>query len=303
MSDTIALIASMSLFALLYASQTKKTKENFAGLHVPMTTKVQREVYLPCRDNMPSINYSVEKNYQASLPPRFCSDPGLFRSRIRCTGIDAETLPFDPDHPLEHRRVVDQIRNNCPAVPLCGSKGTPAPSNCVRNSCGGDQAVAEPFCDDRSMYNALPVCDMRTVQAVAYDQLDTNVKNRILAEDNQLCSADNPIIYDRLIYANARSRLKFGSDYIRGDLPIVPVLPDSNPESLSWFRPACNPRTDLNFGALNVLGGQDNGTQHELLALMQQCSAGTLGAFSGQAVQARTVSCDKNSDIQVLSFP
>ncbi len=37
-----------------------------------------------------------------------------------------------------------------------------------------------------------------------------------------------PVVYDRIMYANRRSRLLEGSDFIRGDLPIFP-------QNLGWF--------------------------------------------------------------------
>ena len=57
-----------------------------------------------------------------------------------------------------------------------------------------------------------------------------------------------PIIYDRYVYANQRSRNYSQGDPIRGDLPIVP-------ECNSWFRPIANPQTDLRDGAVQSMIG------------------------------------------------
>ncbi len=47
-----------------------------------------------------------------------------------------------------------------------------------------------------------------------------------------------PVVYDRIMYANRRSRLLEGSDFIRGDLPIFP-------QNLGWFSPSVQPHIDL----------------------------------------------------------
>ncbi len=41
-----------------------------------------------------------------------------------------------------------------------------------------------------------------------------------------------PVVYDRIMYANRRSRLLEGSDFIRGDLPIFPQNLDGFPPSV-----------------------------------------------------------------------
>jgi hypothetical protein len=83
-----------------------------------------------------------------------------------------------------------------------------------------------------------------------------------------------PIIYDRFIYANQRSRLKLDSDYIRGDIPITPM-------ATGWFRPSATPHLDLNSGAMGVLGGLDNQTNQQMLALRSASSSGGVDTGSG----------------------
>ncbi len=46
-----------------------------------------------------------------------------------------------------------------------------------------------------------------------------------------------PVVYDRIMYANRRSRLLEGSDFIRGDLPIFP-------QNLDGFPPSVQPHID-----------------------------------------------------------
>lgn len=98
------------------------------------------------------------------------------------------------------------------------------------------------------------------------------------------------INYDRLIFANQRSRLYGRGDPIRGDLPIQPVISD-------WFRPSVVPNIDLRQGAMNIMGGSDNSTANELRALQAQ--------FSGKATLAqKNISLDGDqADIVVTAFP
>ncbi|ABF82137.1 hypothetical protein MIV107R [Invertebrate iridescent virus 3] len=88
--------------------------------------------------------------------------------------------------------------------------------------------------------------------------------------------ASQPIVYDRFIYANKKSRLRQHGDPIRGDLPIIPHNSD-------WFRPSVTPHLDLKEGALQAIGGFDNGTNNQLSALMNASAGNALQTFGGAA--------------------
>lgn len=94
-----------------------------------------------------------------------------------------------------------------------------------------------------------------------------------------IASVQQPVMYDRYIYANQKSRLRESGDPIRGDLPIVPG-------NLGWFTPSVTPNIDLRDGAMAVLGGEDNSTARSTLALVQAASGGTTGAYAGVPVMA-----------------
>lgn len=95
----------------------------------------------------------------------------------------------------------------------------PAPEDMAVNSCGVDGK--EKTCSD----------DFRSEE--------------LLDNPNQ------PVIYDRLMYSNKKSRLMEHNDMIRGSLPIMPKYGE-------WFRPSVDPLIDLQRGAMNVLAGQGN---------------------------------------------
>lgn len=88
-----------------------------------------------------------------------------------------------------------------------------------------------------------------------------------------------PIIYDRYVYANQRSRNYSQGDPIRGDLPIVP-------ECNSWFRPIANPQTDLRDGAVQSMIGSGE-TSNELLALRSAAAGGLLSVGAGASGNTR----------------
>ena len=96
-------------------------------------------------------------------------------------------------------------------------------------------------------------------------------------------SGKEPIYYnaDRYIFALQKSRLYGQADFIRGDIPIVPTLPNADINSNVWFRPSVTPRTDLNAGALGVIGGTYNTTQQQLLEMMARSGGGSMGVING----------------------
>jgi len=113
-----------------------------------------------------------------------------------------------------------------------------------------------------------------------------------------------PVIYDRFIYANSRSRLRGQADPIRGDLPIVPQLPSSDTNSGVWFRPSVTPHIDLQRGALAVTGGYENTTNNQLRSLMNASIDGTLGTFGGNNIPVqRDILRNSGGDIVVSAFP
>jgi hypothetical protein len=113
---------------------------------------------------------------------------------------------------------------------------------------------------------------------------------------NGLGEAEQPIVYDRYMYANSRSRLRSLGDPIRGDLAIVPC-------SAEWFRPSVSPNIDLQTGALNVMGGFDNDTSKKMADLINM-SSGLTEDISGGVVLSNQYNTNLgcNSDILVSSY-
>ena len=123
-----------------------------------------------------------------------------------------------------------------------------------------------------------------------------------LSKDGQM---KQPIVYDRYMYANRNSRLRSQGDHIRGDLPIVPI-------SGSWMIPrdSFNPNQVLQQGAINVMAGVNNETNHSLANLIYNSSGGsetTIGgvdmAKTNMTHQVYGAASAAMGDVQVTSFP
>ena len=108
-----------------------------------------------------------------------------------------------------------------------------------------------------------------------------------------------PIVYDRYIFANSRSKYRAGGDKFRGDLPIVPIKD-------GWFRPSVDPHIDLVQGATAAMGGIDNNTAKRLMALCSASSGGYQDTGSGiqyAKIGASGVSSSAmGGDIQITAF-
>jgi len=129
-----------------------------------------------------------------------------------------------------------------------------------------------------------------------------NAKDMLPVSDMKgaLPGADvQPIVYDRYIFANSRSKYRAGGDKFRGDLPIVPIKD-------GWFRPSVDPHIDLAQGATAVMGGIDNNTAKRLMALSSASSGGYQDTGSGihfaKAGRSGVSSSAMGGDIQVTAF-
>lgn len=90
-----------------------------------------------------------------------------------------------------------------------------------------------------------------------------NLVHSGMADSTQV---NNPVVYDRHIFSNTKSRLRSNADMIRGDLAIQPILADTtDANSPIWFRPSAQPHKDLQTGALSSIGGIPNYTMQQLM--------------------------------------
>lgn len=150
-------------------------------------------------------------------------------------------------------------------------------------------------------YNTV-VNDLRSMGggAISTDTVAQGAAAPMIGEDGEI---QQPIVYDRYIYANRKSRLRSGGDPIRGDLPIVP-------DSGNWFTPSVHPNIDLQPGAINVLAGVNNDTNKQLANLIYNSSGRADTTIGG--VNMANVNMAQNKfastsaaggDVSISSFP
>ena len=91
--------------------------------------------------------------------------------------------------------------------------------------------------------------------------LEIGAFNAMTSDDTMI----QPVMYDRYIFSQARSRLRGLGDPIRGDIPIAPA-------NYGWFTPSASPSNDLREGAINVIAGSDNETNRRLANMIYATS-------------------------------
>jgi hypothetical protein len=108
-----------------------------------------------------------------------------------------------------------------------------------------------------------------------------------------------PVVYDRLIYANKRSRTLQNADFIRGDLPIRPI-------NLGWFSPSAIPHIDLRRG---IIDQYDMETADQLRILQMKTRGDYDSAYQGSMVLPNTNTLSYGSfinppvgDVQVVDY-
>jgi hypothetical protein len=260
---------------MIYNSYNKhEIKEDFLGGLPPMRTKVIKEAV-----NSNNQLYSIPGTYQASLSPRFSNLDYGANIRYNMPSVNHQGVP--PNNPIGYGNVIRQenYTSSDGVVSGCNQNTTGMPSN----------FTASNYAQQMQQNSFTPTTNMLPAQQNGQQNMVVNA----LGE-----SEVQPVVYDRFIYANQKSRLYGQQDFIRGSIPIIPQPP-------GWFRPSVQPQIDLNPGALAVMGGIGNSTNQELLALQNAASGGTLNVGSGinYAVQHSNYLGSAGGDIKTTAFP
>lgn len=238
-----------------------KTMENF--INYPRTIQVDT---INPRDGMsiPGNNqtqlappvFTVSGNQQSPLSPRFSSTG--YGANITYNLPDVKNLAVEPNNPLQlnpmqyanlvERNEIAEKRENF----TYPTGSPPQEAQQKRMNLETSEAVA-----------ALPL------------------QNMSMSSSGSDGGSDIPLTMDRFIVSTGKSRLYAQGDFIRGDLQVTPVNPNSDSNSLIMFRPSVNPARDLNPGAMAVLGGAYNETNRQTVQLQMQSNSGSLNTFSG----------------------
>ena len=246
----------VAVFAICNTNMSPAISEGYWGNSgAPRTTRVVREVHGQGKDGCGS--YSLQNNYQAMLGNnKFVSYPsmqGILSPRFGNTDFGANIRYNMPSYknqgvpcsPLQFGDMAQEgyKENYCGGTcgGGCGSAGVPS---CGKGGTGGVKLGKPNIAGDTNYINAMN--DL--YDSSAYP----DASSLVAVGDMTVIGADGqqtqPIVYDRYIYANQKSRLAGLGDPIRGDLPIVPC-------NTGWFNVAANPSVDLREGAMNVMGG------------------------------------------------
>lgn len=245
-------------------------------------------------------------NFQAVLSPRFSNTN--YGANIKYNLTDQKNLatPCDPltfgDMAKENFTQKQSQENygcstgNCP--PSCG-KGGYGINKEIDNGYGlkpgytngNYQDVYDSLPGDKIIDGDLPVFSMTT--------MDGN------GDSEQFVS------YSRLMPANSKSssRLYSQSDFIRGDLPIVPC-------NSGWFSVSPNLARDVNAGAMNVITDvASNSTYADMIRMVHTASGGAQTSLGGGNIKelpayspvmsgvSETDLSSMMSDITVTSYP
>ena len=221
--------------------------------------------------------YTVPGTYQADLSPRFNS-VGL-NSFVKYNLPQQEYLasyaqdPLTMEHPVQQENYQPMDMVNMVERPLVREDYKSAPKQEQQSSEKTYRQMNQKLAD---------------MGAQVTDKLPVQPMNGSHGSEKE------PIYYnaDRYIFAMQKSRLYGRADFIRGDIPVVPTLPNADINSNVWFRPSVTPRTDLNAGALGVIGGTYNTTQQQLLEIMARSAGGSMSTING--VQAKPVNTPVN---------
>lgn len=271
-------------------TNTASLTEKYVPGH-SMTTRVQRVA-----GDKSGFPFFTVQNLQSQLSPRMMGEPGTLSAAIRYNCPSRENMAV-PSNPLSMASMAESGYKNGKAVH--SKEGYCSGCNAVSCGKGGagvdfhagkmmkpDYAVGNynnvvasvPTQDSAITDGMLPLGDMTTVDA--------------LGNESQ------HIIYDRLMFANRRSRLRSQGDPIRGDLAIAPC-------ETGWFRPAVVPSLDLQEGAMNVLIG-DGSSQAALNALIYTDSGNVDDTIAGGYNMSTQLGADLiagQSGINVTAFP
>lgn len=298
----------VAVFAICNTNMSPAVNEGYWGTG-NFTHKVHREV----QTKGGCGSHSLQNNYQAMLGnDKFVQYPkfqGLLSPRFSNVAYGANIKYNTPSYgnlaspsdPLALGDMATKNYQNTQEIYGC-SKGRCGGDGCGVATCGkggvslGRASQSPNISEDSNYFNA-----MNKIYE-SDDYTKHTVSNGVLAVGdmttvNAVGNVEQPIVYDRYIYANQKSKLRQHGDMIRGDLAIVP-------DGGNWFSVHPHPNIDLHEGAMNVMGGVCNGTAQDLANLNYATSGSTKTISGGLDItnQFTTTMGAAGGDIKISSF-
>jgi len=209
----------------------------------------QQQLYL----NKSSVPvFTVPGQYQSPLAPRF-SNTG-YGAYITYNMPDKKNLGVDPTNPMMLASMVEK--------PHTKENFNYPPTSSSTNYQQKYDSLTTPYTsgsNPKEIVNELPVQSMSSSNG-----------------------SEVPLVMDRFIVSNLKSYRYGAGDYIRGDLAIAPINPTlGDPYSAVMFRPSATPATELNPGAMAVMGGAYNESVRDTVQLKMQANGGARNTYSG----------------------
>ena len=245
----------------------------------PFMKNSKEEYCNDCNEDGPSNAgfYTVPGQYESYLPPRMNS-----------AGLNSYVRYQLPDEKYQANKANDPftIANYLEKPKI--KEGYRAPTGTEPTPIGGQRKLSSKEVKGLELPTQ---SDMTNTGAVSKDAKDGFYVNS-----------------ERLIFSLQKNRLQGLGDPIRGDLAIVPCNPIADPNSNVWFRPAAQPQSMLNAGAMNVIGGVGNTTAQQVSNLMSNAGGGynnTYGALpytvSSESVVGKALEAAANQNINMSS--
>lgn len=294
---------SLAVMASSSFQESNKISEGFLGTLPSFTVKKERDVVC-VPTNKTADMYMVPGTYQSMLPPRFSNTN--YGANIQYN-IPCRQVLGTPEQPVPTPPPINGNMNgnmNANAVEMsnmvqenyagpCCNQATMAQPQALDSCCSTNVVTPSGFAAGN--YNEVHKSAQMTYNAKEYPDVQSMIPVGTMDSLGESCQ---PVVYDRYIYANRRSRLRSQGDPIRGDLPIVPC-------NTGWFRPSVHPQIDLHEGAMNVLGGVSNETSQTMNQLIDASSGGAITTVGGVNISQayETDLCAGGNDVIVTAYP
>jgi hypothetical protein len=282
----------LTVFAICNTNMSPSINEGFWGNSMPTTVAMHREVHPNPKDGR---GYSLKNNYQAILgDDKFISRPnyqgllsprmdGMFQAganiKYNMPSYDNLAVPYDSLAMADMAEAkYGNSRENYGSSPKCGKGGVSQSADHMSNFDSQMEDIHYSDNTTKSIGDMVSVGDMTTV--------------------NSLGELEQPIVFDRFIFANSKSHGYAQGCPIRGDLPITPCT------SGNWFNVHPVVSRDLNPGAMNVMGGNSNENTTAMADLMHKSSGGHKTAIAGVDMTGEfgTMTTALGGDINVTRF-
>lgn len=287
----IALI--IAVFAICNINFSENVNEGF--FNVPKTVIAEpvqvsrngRVQSLSSNYELTSPQFVSRPSFQAALSPRFSSINYGANIKYNMPSYKNQGVPSDPlslGNMIKSNYLKDSgSKENYTGAPSCGKGGIP-----LGLAGSGMKSISEDSNYVKAM-NDLYQGGTPAVSSLAVGDMTT------IGADGQI---SQPVVYNRFMFANQKSRLAAQGDMIRGDLYCTPV------KYGNWdVHP--NPNIDLQQGALNVMGGLSNQSANQLNEKQYIASGGLESTFGGvnMANQFNTTVGQGMNSLTVTAFP